>query len=88
MVERAIQEIQGHIRATKFQLEKKMGCKVDPASPIWPWVIDYAAKLFRTCHVHGSDGKTTTQRLRGDVQIPDVAEFAETAMWKPAKQAR
>ena len=35
--------------------------------------------------MHGSDKQTTTQRLKGNAVVPDIAEFAETIMWKPAK---
>ena len=85
LVERAIQEIQGHIRAVKFQLERRIGCTFESSSPIWPWVIDYASKLFRYCHVHGSDKRTTMQRLKGTTEMPEIAEFGEIVMWKPAK---
>ena len=85
LVERAIQEIQGHIRAVKFQLEKRIGGKIESSSPIWPWVIDYASKLFRYCHVHGSDKRTTMQRLKGTTEMPEIAQFGEIVMWKPAK---
>lgn len=85
MVEKAVQDIQGFIRAAKFQLEKRTGDKITSGDTVWSWIIDYAAKVYRNFHVHGRDKKTTTQRIRDNVDVVPIAEFGESILWKPAK---
>ena len=42
-VERAIQEVQHQIRKLKLQLEENISQKLENDSPVWPWLIQYAA---------------------------------------------
>ena len=85
MVEKAIQDIQGFIRAAKFQLEKRTASKITSNDTIWSWIIDYSAMIYRNYHIHGSDKKATTQRIRDDIRLLPIAELGERILWKPAK---
>ena len=87
MVEKAIQDVQGYIRALKFQLEKRIGCKIVSSNPIWAWIIDYASKVYRNFHIHTSDKKTTAQRIRGDAPMHTIVEFGESVLLEASKHS-
>ena len=48
LVEKAVQEVQYQIRKMKMQLEQNMASKLSNDSPIWPWLIQYAAQVIHT----------------------------------------
>ena len=52
IVERAIQEVEFQIRKLKMQLEQNMAEKLTNESPIWPWLIEYAAQVIHTFKIH------------------------------------
>jgi len=72
MVERAIKEIQHQIRKLKMQLEENMNQKLNNDSPIWPWLIQYAAQIIHAFIIHREDKGTSRQRIRADPSLPDI----------------
>ena len=51
-VERAIKEVQNQVRKLKMQLEENIADQLSNESPIWPWLIQYAAQIIHTFKVH------------------------------------
>ena len=47
-VERAIKEVQHQVRKFKLQFEENMGEQLSNESPVWPWLIQYAAQVIHT----------------------------------------
>ena len=58
-VEKACQDVQYQIRKMKMQLEQNMACKLSNDSPIWPWLIQYAAQVIHTFKIHLEDQRTS-----------------------------
>ena len=56
-VEHAIKEVQQQIRKLKMQLEQNMAQKISNDSPIWPWIIQYAAQVIHTFKIHKGIGE-------------------------------
>ena len=84
-VEHAIKEVQHQIRKMKMQLELNMAEKLDNESPIWLWLIQYAAQVRHTFKIHKEDQRSSRQRIRADPSIPDIPKFGENVHFKPAK---
>ena len=68
-----------------MQLEQNMAQKLSNESPIWPWIIQYAAQVIHTFKIHKEDKRTSRQRIRADPSIPDIPNFGENVYLKPAK---
>ena len=86
-VERALKEVQHQVRKLKLQLEENIGEPLNNESPVWPWLIQYAAQVIHTFKVHKEDNRTSGQRIRADPTVPDIPKFAEHIYFKPAKTA-
>ena len=56
IVERAVQDIEGRMRALLLGLQGRLGCALDARERIVAFVPDYAAYLLNRLH-QGSDGK-------------------------------
>eukprot|EP00973_Karenia_brevis_P079670 11054299-Karenia_brevis.AAC.1 len=56
IVESAVQEIEGRIRAMLLSLEERLGREVDPRERIVAFIPAYAAYLYNRLH-RGEDGK-------------------------------
>ena len=74
-VERAIKEVQHQIRKLKMQLEQNMASKLENDSPIWPWLIQYAAQIIHTFKIQKEDKRSSRQRIRSDPSLPDIQTF-------------
>ena len=85
-IERAIQTIQGQIRAIKDYTERQIGATIGLDSAVLKWLVRHAAWTLTTFHV-GSDGKTAHQRIRGKPFIQQIAAFGEQILLKPHKTA-
>ena len=85
-IERAIQTIQGQIRAIKDYTERQIGATIGLDSAVLKWLVRHAAWTLTTFHV-GSDGKTAHQRIRGKPFIQQIAAFGEQILFKPHKTA-
>ena len=60
-IERAIQTIQGQVRAIKDNTERQIGATMGLDSSILKWLVRHAASTLTTSHV-GGDGAPTHQR--------------------------
>ena len=68
-----------------MQLEQNMASKLSNDSPIWPWLIQYAAQVIHTFKIHKEDQRSSRQRIRADPSVPEIPKFGESIMFKPAK---
>ena len=68
-----------------MQLEHHIAQKLGNDSPIWPWLIQYAAQIIHTFKIHKEDKRTSRQRIRADPSLPDIPKFGENVHFKPAK---
>ena len=75
-IERAIQEVQGQIRATKSALEARLGQKITSSHPGLPWLVMHAANTLNR-YAMGQDGRTAYHRLSGKKFNQEVVEFGE-----------
>ena len=64
VVERAVQEIEGGIRAVYLGLEERLGIKVDARERIVAFLPEYVTYLMNRLK-EGEDGKTVLERIRG-----------------------
>ena len=64
LVERAVQEMEGRIRALFLSLSKRLGRELDARERIVAFIPEYAAYLYNRLIV-GEDGKTAYQRMKG-----------------------
>ena len=60
-----------------MQLEENIGEKLNNESPIWPWLIQYAAQVIHTFKIHKEDKRSSRQRIRADPSVPEIPKFAE-----------
>ena len=75
-IERAIQTIQGQIRASKGALEARLKKHIESTHPGLPWLVAHAANTVNRYSV-GPDGKTPYGRVKGKVFDRPVVEFGE-----------
>ena len=85
-IERAIQTIQGQIRAIKDYTERQIGTTIGLDSSVLRWLVRHAAWTLTTFHV-GSDGVTAHQRIRGKPFDQLIAAFGEQIFFKTHKTA-
>eukprot|EP00973_Karenia_brevis_P070776 9837721-Karenia_brevis.AAC.1 len=76
IVERAVQEIEGRIRAILLSLEEGLGKEVDAKERIVAFIPQYAAYLFNRLH-RGDDGKVGYERVKGKRPSVVGIEFGE-----------
>ena len=79
--ERAVQTIEGQMRAMKVALEDRWGLHIDPAHPVVTYMADYCAYLLNRLEV-GVDGKTGYERVKGKKANVLGIEFGEKLLWK------
>ena len=68
-----------------MQLEQNSVHKLNNDSPIWPWMIQYAAQIIHTFKIHQEDQRTSRQRIRSDPSLPDIPKFGENIHFKLAQ---
>ena len=81
MVERAVQEVEGRIRAVLLGLEERISGPVDARERIVAFIPSYVAYLLNRLH-EGIDGKTPYQRVRGKKPAVLGLEFGERVFFK------
>ena len=89
-IERAIQDIEGHVRTIKSNFESLAGEKVPSSHDIIPWLVEYAAILLNRSRA-SADGKTSYERLKGRRAVLPGFLFGERIQWRssiPAKDRR
>eukprot|EP00973_Karenia_brevis_P060647 8434851-Karenia_brevis.AAC.1 len=64
IVERAVRELEGHVRAILLSLEQRLGVEVDAKERIVAVIPAYAADLYDRLH-RGDDGKVPYERVKG-----------------------
>ena len=65
IVLRAIQSVQGMIRAIRSAIEETWEVKIDVTHSLWPWIVEEAGIPLTRFEV-GRDGKTAYKRLKGN----------------------
>ena len=81
VVERAVQEVEGKIRAVFLGLEERVGRKLDARERIVAFIPEYVAYLMnRLCM--GSDGKVAYERVKGKKPTVLGVEFGEKVLYK------
>ena len=82
IVEKAVQETEGMIATLTAALEYNIGSKIEPASPIMAWIVEYAGVLL-TYYREGKDGKTALERHKGHKHLRPMVECGESVMYLP-----
>ena len=73
-IERAVQEMEGRIRALLISLETRLGRNLDAKERVIAFIPEYAAYLSNRMIV-GEDGKTAYERLKGKKSTAIGVEF-------------
>lgn len=84
IVERAVQGIEGQVRALLLELVFRLGVEVGANEPIVAFLPEYAAYLMNRLEV-GKDGKTAYERVKGKCGTVVGVEFGEKVLWKKKK---
>ena len=64
IIERAVQGLEGHMRAVLLGFEERVGVKLDPREAVVQFIPEYSAYLANRLEV-GKDGKTAYERTKG-----------------------
>ena len=81
VVERGVQEIEGHIRALFLAFQERIGNRVDTRERIVAFIPEYAAYLVNRMNV-GTDGKVAYERIKGKKPTVMGLEFGEKVLYK------
>ena len=81
VVERAVQEIEGQIRALFIGLQDRLGFSIDARERVVAFIPEYAAYLLNRLQ-RGRDGKVPYERLKGKKPTVLGVEFGEKVMYK------
>ena len=84
MIENAVQDGQGQIRAIKLGLEARIGEEITETMAILEWMIPQAADTINRFLV-GDDGRTAYYRVRHKNFHGKVYEFGEQVLAKPKR---
>ena len=87
VAERAVEEIEGKIRAVFLGLEERLGRKLDARERIVAFIPEYVAYLMNRL-MEGTDGKVAYERIKGKKPTVLGIEFAEKVMYKLKKGPR
>ena len=85
--ERAVQTLEGQIRALLLSLEDRLGRRVDAKEPIVTHMPEYAAHLLNRLEV-GKDGRTPYERCRGKKAQVLGVQFGEKVLYKVKAEAK
>ena len=81
VIERAVQEIEGEIRAIFIGLQERLGLKLGAQERIISYIPEYAAYLLNRLH-KGQDGKVPYERVKGKKPTVLGVEFGEKVLFK------
>eukprot|EP00973_Karenia_brevis_P082174 11391910-Karenia_brevis.AAC.1 len=87
IVERAVQEIEGRIRAILLSLEERMKKEIHAQERIVAFIPAYAAYLYNRLH-RGDDGKVAYERIKGKKPSVVAIEFGEKVLYRKGKEAK
>ena len=85
--EKAVQEVEGHVRTWLSHIEKKMKCEVNGNSPVIAWLIEHVSVAINRTKV-GVDGKTAYARIKGKNSKIKLLPFGEKVLWMIPKEER
>ena len=69
----------------KHHLEQHVSFKFESDSPIWPWLIQYAAQMIHSLKKLKRDDITARQMLRAGATLPDIPNAGEHVYFQLAK---
>ena len=75
--ERAVQQVEDHLRTHLAELEERLGQPLKSDNPILAWLVEYIAVLLNKYHPHEATGETAYQSLHGKEAEERLAYFAE-----------
>ena len=81
------QEIEGMIRRWKDAIEKELGCTLEAANVLIPYIVQHAGTVITRYRV-GSDGMTPYQRLKGKMASEKVLPLGEKVLYMPLRDKR
>ena len=87
LVERAVQDIEGGVRAMFIALQERLGLKMQAKERIVAFIPEYVAYLMNRLMV-GADGKSVYERLKGKAPSVLGVEFGEKVMYKKRRGAK
>ena len=85
--EKAIRDLEGHLRTLKLALDSRLGACVPTDAPVILWLVEHSADFISRFRV-GRDGKTARERIIGKQDLPNVAEFGESVFYLPLDRDR
>ena len=80
--ERAVQSLEGQVRALKMELESRISAEVPARHPIVTWAISHGADIVTRCEVKAS-GATSYQAVKGRPYRGMNTDFVRTVMYYP-----
>ena len=80
-MERAVQEVEGALRAGYISLQERIGRRLDARERIVAFLPEYVVYLLNRLRV-GKDGKTAYERVRGKKTSVVGLEFGEKVFYK------
>ena len=81
IAERAVQSVEGQVRAMKLALEKRVDAKIPVDHKIMTWLVECAAEHMNKFLV-GEDGRTAYERIKGKKYRGEVVEFGRRVMYR------
>jgi hypothetical protein len=81
LAERAVQQVEGMIRAHKLAVESRMKAMLPVNHPLLRWLVEHAADVLNRYNV-GRDGRTPYQRLKGRRFVGNMLEFGAPVMFR------
>ena len=81
VIEKAVDDVMGQIRALKIGLESRLKRKIESDEPILQWIVEHAPMMINRCQ-KGHDGKTPERRLKGKETQQGFVETGEQVMAK------
>ena len=84
LIEVTIQNVEGQIRATRCQLEDRLGVDSPVESPVLPWLVRHSGAILSR-YARGPDGLTPYRRLRGRNYDKLVIESGECVWYMLSK---
>ena len=81
VVERAVQEVEGSIRAGFLALQHRIGRRIDARERLVAFLPEYTVYLMNRLKA-GEDGKTVYERVRGKQGSVVGVEFGEKVLYK------
>ena len=64
IVERAIKEIEYHVKSMKSALDERLGTSIGATSNILAWLIEFSGVIINR-YLVSKDGKTSYERMKG-----------------------